>query len=223
MTMRVLLAGATGAVGRRVLGDLRARGDYVRTLSRDPRRAKALVADDVRVLDVASVPPDAPALTSAMDGVDVVVSCLGANVSLRAYERRSYADVDTRANLALVAAATAARVPRFVYPDDVARACVDAVASGPPELEIGGPEILTRRRIVELAFESLGERPRIVHVPLALPRLQSVLLRPLHPRLSELLEFVAAVMSTDCVAEPRGTTTLAQYFASLTRARALSA
>jgi uncharacterized protein YbjT (DUF2867 family) len=289
MKTRVLLAGATGAVGRVVLEDLRARGAYVRTLSKDAARARSLVADDVRVLDATR----AEALRGALDGIDVVVSCLGANVSLRAHERRSYADVDARANLALVEEAARAGVSRFVYLGvhtgpayattrycvahervamalrdapmtstvvrptgiytafddflamarfgvgfvlgdgraktnpvgvrDVARACTDVLEHGPSDLDVGGPEVLTRRRIVELAFEALGKKPRIVHVPLFVPRMNALLLRPLHPRLSELFEFISRVMATDCVAPARGEETLSAYLAARAQRKALAA
>lgn len=111
--MRVLLAGATGLVGQEVLALLLAEGHWVRTLSRDTGRAQSLrgrVAD-VRVAD-ATLPH---ALDGSCDGIDVVVSTLGAPVARNGAEKRSFAAVDVVANLALLAEAKRAGVRRFVY------------------------------------------------------------------------------------------------------------
>ncbi|MFN2425406.1 MAG: SDR family oxidoreductase [Candidatus Binatia bacterium] len=112
----VLVAGATGCLGRHVVRGLRARGARVRMLSR--RRAPgtiAMPADDGiefargDVLDPAS-------LRGTCDGVDAVISCVGASLDLYAVrDRLSYTRVDAGGNLALVEAARAAGVRRFAY------------------------------------------------------------------------------------------------------------
>jgi len=50
-----------------------------------------------------------------MDGVDAVVSCLGAPMAFVASDRRSFSNVDMVANLNLLQAAQQAEVRRFVY------------------------------------------------------------------------------------------------------------
>lgn len=111
--MNVLLAGASGLVGFEVLQLLHARGDEVRTVSRDPKRAERLrpFSKDVRIAD-ATKPG---ALTGMGDGIDVVISALGAPVSQTAKEKRSFTEVDLAANLALIGEAKRAGVKRFVY------------------------------------------------------------------------------------------------------------
>ena len=96
--MRILLAGATGQVGRRVLERLR--------LARHDVRALAGSELDLTI-------PDA-ARDLAM-GCDVVVSCAGASVSLRGKERRGYLKVDPVINGALLKEALHAGVKRFLY------------------------------------------------------------------------------------------------------------
>lgn len=283
---RILLAGATGAVGRELLGLLRARGLFVRTLSQSAANAARVrgLADEVVVADAAQ--PGAAA--GALAGIDVVVSCLGASVALSLRGRRGYAAVDLAANTALLEAAKQAGAGRFVYlsahpgpgyahtrymrahldveerirgsglsfslvrptgiftalddmvamarlgvgfvpgdgravtnpvhPLDVAEALGEVLLEGPAELSVGGPEVLSREDVMRLAFEAVGKRPRIVHVPAGLFRAQSALLRPIHPRLSDLMEFVAAVTTSNSTAPPRGTRTLGAWFAKRAQA-----
>ncbi len=54
-------------------------------------------------------------LRGAFDGVDAVISCLGAPMAFSRGDRRSFRDLDTVANLNLIRAARAAGVRRFVY------------------------------------------------------------------------------------------------------------
>ena len=109
----VLVAGATGMLGREVVALLVADGYRVKTLSRDPVRAQELagIADEVVLGDAT----DPATLVGAMDGVDSVVSCLGAPMAFVASDRRSFRKVDTVANLNLLHAAKQAEVRRFVY------------------------------------------------------------------------------------------------------------
>ena len=109
----VLVAGATGMLGREVVALLHADGYRVKTLSRDPVRAQALagLADEVVLGDAI----DPATLVGAMDSVDAVVSCLGAPMAFVASDRRSFSKVDTVANLNLLQAAKQAEVRRFVY------------------------------------------------------------------------------------------------------------
>ncbi len=109
----VLVAGATGMLGREVAALLHADGYRVKTLSKDPVRAQALagLADEVVLGDAT----DPASMVGAMDGVDSVVSCLGAPMAFAASDRRSFKKVDTVANLNLLRAAKQAEVRRFVY------------------------------------------------------------------------------------------------------------
>ncbi len=110
---RILLAGATGAVGRALLPLLRDGGYRIRTLSRSAERARPLsaLADEVIVSDATR--PDA--LSGIAAEMDIVVSCVGASVGLGLGDRRSFAAVDTVANTNLLSAARASGVRRFVY------------------------------------------------------------------------------------------------------------
>jgi nucleoside-diphosphate-sugar epimerase len=108
MTAPILLvAGATGNLGGRIVQALRTQGVTVRALVRptsDPAKIAALTAMGVTVIPVA--PHDKAALTQACTGVSCVVSALS---GLR--------DVVIDAQTELLDAAVAAGVPRFIPSD----------------------------------------------------------------------------------------------------------
>lgn len=285
---KILLAGATGAIGQEVLRLLRDQDFFVRTVSRSPQNVERIrsLASEVVLADATR----AESLGEALKNVDVVVSCLGANVSLSLRERRSFQVVDVLANTNLLEAAKNAGVKRFVYlsahpgpgydqtrymrahldvedrirasglsfsfvrptgvfsalgdlvtmarmgfgsvagdgqakanpihPLDVAELLAAAVTEGPETIDAGGPEVLTREEIMRAAFEAVGKKPRIMHVPAVFFRMNSAMMRLFHPRLSDMLEFVAYVTTIDSVAPLRGKRTLRPWFDALAKAAA---
>jgi len=77
--MRATVTGATGMIGRRLLAQLRGRGDEVTVLSRDAGRA-------VTPLDVEATawdPLDGPAPAAALAGRDVVFNLMGEPIAQR--------------------------------------------------------------------------------------------------------------------------------------------
>lgn len=286
MAKTVLVAGATGALGRHVVASLAARGWRVRALSRDASKsvpgAAEVVAGD------ALVPAS---LAGVTQGCDAVFSCLGASIDPSpARGWRSYASVDVPANRALIAQARSTGVARFVYVSlhhdeemkrtlqyvaahetvvdmlrasgmaygvlrptgffsafgmlfdlarkgsvplvgdghattnplheaDLADACADSVEGiGPDEVSLGGPEVLSRRDAVHLAFAALGKAPRVLSMPAGLVRAMCWPMRLALPRTAHLTEFVAHISTHDCIAPARGTRTLAEYFRTLAAA-----
>jgi uncharacterized protein YbjT (DUF2867 family) len=114
MTGRVLVAGATGQLGRQVAGELGRRGWRVRALTRDPVRLAALGLPAEAALRGDLTDP--ASLRAACAGVDAVVSCAGASMRLGGLgDRRGFMEVDWAGNRALLEAARAAGVRRFVY------------------------------------------------------------------------------------------------------------
>jgi uncharacterized protein YbjT (DUF2867 family) len=80
----------------------------------------------------------------------------------------------------------------FVAADDVAQFAVmaleDASLSG-QTIDIGGPENLTNMEVVRL-YEKLAGRPaKVTHVPLGMLKVMYRVLRPLHPGLSQVMQF----------------------------------
>src|SRR5438309_5672 len=71
--MRVVVSGATGVIGRKLVGALIARGDEVVALSRDERRARDALGDAVKT-DAWPRPTEEPPPDSALAGADAVVN-----------------------------------------------------------------------------------------------------------------------------------------------------
>jgi uncharacterized protein YbjT (DUF2867 family) len=75
----ILVAGATGGVGKRVVLRLVERGYKVRSLVRDVARAKEILGDNIEIIDGDITIPET--LTPAvMNGIQAIVSCIGVRV-----------------------------------------------------------------------------------------------------------------------------------------------
>ena len=272
--MHVLVAGASGHLGRALVAELARRGHRTRALVRDPSRAPR--ADEVAVADASRDPLD-----EAVAGVDVVFSALGGTSRVDRGPRTPFHELDTVPNLNLLRAAEAAGVERFgyvtllnadelrgnpyvdaheavvdalresipaatvirangfysaydelldmarkgrarvvgdperrsnpVHDDDLAAACADALEAGAGEVEVGGPETLTRRDEVELVNEIAGRGRRAKRMPAALTRGGALVLRPVDPRRAAMLDFIHRVCSIDMIGPAHGERTLGDY------------
>ena len=111
---KVLVAGATGHLGKLVLREFKARGYWVRVLVRNPQR---LGGDSELVDDVLAADATRPeSLQGACDGVDVVFSSLGAPVTMaRQSHESAYTAVDYQGNRNILGVAKAASVQKFMY------------------------------------------------------------------------------------------------------------
>lgn len=278
----VLLAGATGTLGRHVAALLSVRGHRVRALARPGTRLDALRVDERVGADL--IRPET--LLGVCDGIDIVISCAGASMNLTdVRNRRSFEAIDHAGNRRLLEEAERAGIARFIYVSlfgarkvgateyagahlrfeeklqasflqfaiirptgyfafmaeilkmaqrgygvvigdgsartnpvheaDVAEACVDAMASPEELIEIGGPDVFTRREIVNLAGEVAGRRMRVVHLPSGVFHALSRPVRVLNPRIGALLEFGTAASLTDMAAPAIGTRDLRTYFHAL--------
>lgn len=110
-----------------------------------------------------------------------------------------------------------------IHEADVSVVAADGVAdtaSGLREVSIGGPDAMTRREIAALAFQALGETPRLVQVPGGLVRATGHALRAVNPRAAHFTLFVAHVMTHPCIAPQVGTRRLSTYFHDLADGKA---
>jgi uncharacterized protein YbjT (DUF2867 family) len=105
---RVLIAGATGYLGRYLCAEYRHRGWHVSALVRKSSRDVPLPADQILTAEATW----AETLRGTMTGVDLVVSALGIT---RQRDGLGYWDVDYQANVNLLHEALRSDVPRFAY------------------------------------------------------------------------------------------------------------
>ena len=105
-----------------------------------------------------------------------------------------------------------------IHERDVAELCVEALDAQPGTvIDAGGPHVLTRRRAIELAFEALGREPRLTSVPAGLFGAAAATVRPLNPRVAELVRVIAAASTSDVVAPQRGRRDLRSYLEAAVR------
>ncbi|MDX1931434.1 MAG: NAD(P)H-binding protein [Capsulimonadales bacterium] len=111
--LRVLVAGATGNLGRLVVRELKERNIRVRAMTRHRRDAAELRADDIVACDLET----GEGMATAFAGrIDVVFSALGSSLRFRPDGvGTSFHDIDYRLNRALCERASANGVRRFVY------------------------------------------------------------------------------------------------------------
>lgn len=285
---RVLVAGATGYLGRHLVAELARRGHRVRALVRDPsalsRPGSALAPPvaahvaDVRIGDVTLQ----SSLAGVCDDVVAVVSCVGHTgrggpaswnavddagnrgllrealragvgtfvvVSVFGAERMLDLPI-VRAKEAFVATLRASGMPHTVvrptgffsdlgailaqarrgwvpllgsgerrlnpiHGADLAAVCADAIDGGAAEVAVGGPEVLTHRRIAHLAGEALGRRPRVVPIPASFAHAALTALRPFAPGTADLARFFVTAATLDLVAPAHGEHRLGDHFRAL--------
>ena len=225
---KVLIAGATGYLGRFLCAAYRGRGYHVTALVRDRARAGDLEADTL--IEAEATRPKT--LSGVMEGVDLVVSALGIT---RQADGLSYRDVDFGANLNLLREAERAGVGRFAYvhvlkaqamrhvPLVAAKAdFVDALqasqvaSTGRGWLDVGGPETFTQAEIAQLAFAALDRPARITRLPDALRKAAFAVLPWVTPRrIHGPAQFFLTALALDMVGEARGTHRLSEHFRSL--------
>jgi uncharacterized protein YbjT (DUF2867 family) len=116
---RVLIAGATGFLGKHAVKAFKQRGYWVRVLTRSKERlfepgpftAPALVAEDLDDIFVGEISkPDT--LTGIMDGIDIVYSSVGIS---RQRDGLTFEQVDYQCNRNLIDLCQDSSVSRFVY------------------------------------------------------------------------------------------------------------
>lgn len=106
----------------------------------------------------------------------------------------------------------------FVAGEDVANfavlALTDPRAVG-QTIEIGGPDNWSNNQVAALYSQLAGRPVRITHVPLAVLRVMSPLLKPFHPGLSQVMALSILTDTADMTFDPSAT--LRQYPLPLTR------
>lgn len=110
---KILLAGATGQLGKFIFRELKQQGYDVRVLARNLKKAQALFPDPEELVLADATKPIS--LEGCCDGVDVIISAIGKSTSLRNQTSASFHDIDYHANLNLLCEAQSAGVKQFIY------------------------------------------------------------------------------------------------------------
>ena len=101
---------------------------------------------------------------------------------------------------------------------DLAEIVVDCAlgGDGPRDVAAGGPEVLTRRQIIEAVAARAGRRVRIASMPIWMIHASSLVMRALHPRIGQFMQFAVGLAKHDAIAPALGTTKLGDYLDQLT-------
>jgi uncharacterized protein YbjT (DUF2867 family) len=100
-----------------------------------------------------------------------------------------------------------------IHGQDLASVCADAALGDDPEIEVGGPDILSHNQILELAFAACSKPVKISHVPLWLKNLLLAGLRLFTPaKTYGPLEFFMTVLAMDMIAPQYGKQRLGNFF-----------
>ena len=96
---------------------------------------------------------------------------------------------------------------------DLAEIILDVAVGGdgPREVSAGGPEVLTRREIIEMVAARANRRVRIASMPIWMMAASSVMMRALHPRIGQFMQFAVGLAKHDAIAPAVGTTRFADY------------
>jgi dihydroflavonol-4-reductase len=112
--MKVFVTGGTGFIGGAVVRQLRARGDDVVALARNPAKGAPLEALGCTL--VAGDLGDEPAIRAGMDGVDAVIHAAAVyEVGIPASERKPMREANVGGTERVLSAALEAKVPKVVY------------------------------------------------------------------------------------------------------------
>lgn len=112
--MKVFVTGGTGFIGGAVVRQLRARGDDVVALVRNPAKGAAL--EELGCTLVPGDLNDEPAIRSGMEGCDAVIHAAAVyEVGIPANERRSMQEANVGGTERVLGAALEAGVPKVVY------------------------------------------------------------------------------------------------------------
>ncbi len=103
-----------------------------------------------------------------------------------------------------------------IHGEDLAVVCVDAINKYDKEIEIGGPETLTQNEMASIAFDIVGNKPKITYIPewirIAILKLIKLFTGS---KFYGPIEFFMTVMAMDMLAPESGKHTLKEYFTKL--------
>ena len=102
-----------------------------------------------------------------------------------------------------------------IHGADLAKVCVDAAKGSEKEICIGGPDIYTFNETVTMAFEVLGKKPWVTHIPMWIGDVTLFITGFLNKPLASVMSFAVSVSRIDNVAPVTGTRHLKEFYREL--------
>ncbi len=100
-----------------------------------------------------------------------------------------------------------------IHGEDLARVCVDAMASSEKEIEVGGPDVYSQNEIAEMALNAFSKKKRISHLPDWIQKFTLWFVRTFtSPIKYGPIEFFLTVMSIEMLAPCTGENNLGVFF-----------
>ncbi|GAL31855.1 oxidoreductase [Vibrio maritimus] len=99
-----------------------------------------------------------------------------------------------------------------IHGSDLARFCIEAIDRSELELAVGGPEVLSTREMIELAFNAQNKESKITVLPDLVRKIGLVIAKRLPEKWGGAAEFFLAMMSQDAIAPSYGQQTLGDYY-----------
>ena len=111
---RVLLAGASGHLGQEIAKELKAKGYFIRALTRNENNFNK-IQDNIDETFVGDVTKK-ETLKNICKDIDMVISCLGASVTTRLKDlSHTFHNTDFKGNLNLLREAVGNKIEKFIY------------------------------------------------------------------------------------------------------------
>jgi uncharacterized protein YbjT (DUF2867 family) len=102
-----------------------------------------------------------------------------------------------------------------IHGRDLAHVCVDTAEGDELEAEAGGPDTMTQREAIEMAFEVTGKPEKVTVIPMWLARAIVKGIGLLSTQFGDLADFIVTAGEIDGVGPARGKTSLRSYFEAL--------
>ncbi|WP_313812711.1 NmrA family NAD(P)-binding protein [Glutamicibacter sp.] len=102
-----------------------------------------------------------------------------------------------------------------IHGADLADFCVQKLSEDRGVWDVGGPDVLTYRQIVDLAFSTLGKNERYLRLPESISTPATWVADRISPRAGSLTRFFLEGLQTDATAQPFGSRKLDDYFEQL--------
>jgi uncharacterized protein YbjT (DUF2867 family) len=104
-----------------------------------------------------------------------------------------------------------------IHGADLAVVCADAAEGTAKEVNVGGPEMFTYRSLFELAFKTVGKKPRITFIPLWIGEVALGIIKLFSRKLAGMASFLVLANKMENDAPAYGSRKLKDYFMELER------